>query len=260
MRFDVLTIFPEFYESPLRASILGRAQAAGQIQCHVHNLRDWTTDRHHMIDDTPYGGGGGMVMLAEPLLRAIRDVRARATDALGGARPPLIYLSPQGEMLSRDVAAELAALPGFILLAGAYEGIDERIVELEVDRELSIGDYVLTSGDPAALVVINSVARRLEGVLGNPDSVPHDSFEGDLLDFPHYSRPDAVEGLAVPPVLLSGHHAHVARWRRDRQLERTVRRRPDLLARARLDKHDLKFLRSIGWEPPAGEQRKMDPC
>lgn len=256
MRFDVLTIFPEFYESPLRASILGRALDAGQVACRVHNIRDWAAGRHQTTDDTPYGGGGGMVMMADPLLAAIRAVRAEAAAELG-ERPPLVYLSPQGEPLSRNLVAELAALPGMILLSAAYEGIDERVAELEVDREISIGDYVLTSGDPAALVLINAVARRIEGVLGNPDSAPADSFEDGLLDFPHYTRPETVEGLAVPPVLLSGHHANVALWRRRRQLERTARRRPDLLARAPLSDADRRWLREQNLWPPAEHE---PPC
>lgn len=256
MRFDLLTIFPEFYESPLRASILGRALEAGQISCRVHNVRDWAEGRHQCTDDAPYGGGGGMVMMTAPLLKAIRAVRAEAEAELG-VRPPLVYLSPQGEPLNRDIVARLASEPGLILLSAAYEGIDERIVRLEVDREISIGDYVLTSGDPAALVLLNAVARRIEGVLGNPDSAPADSFEDGLLDFPHYTRPEVIEGLAVPPVLLSGHHAKVAEWRRHQQLERTARRRPDLLARAPLTDADRKWLRQQGLWPLPGDDA---PC
>ena len=261
MRFDLLTLFPEFFESPLRASILGRARGAGLLDCHLHNIRDWATDKHHMTDDTPYGGGGGMVMMAEPLLRCIREVRARCGEAVGG-RPPVVYLSPQGEPLSRRLVTELAELPGLILLCGAYEGIDERVAELEVDREVSIGDYVLTSGEPAALVLLNAVARRIEGVLGNPASAPADSFEDGLLDFPHYTRPEQVEGLAVPPVLLSGHHANVARWRRERQLERTARRRPELLARLELAKEHLKFLKGLGLWPVRDHEHEREgrPC
>jgi tRNA (guanine37-N1)-methyltransferase len=246
MRFDLLTIFPEFFEGPLNASILGRALKAGKIECQTHNIRDWTTDKHHCTDDAPYGGGGGMVMLAEPLLHAIRDVRARAAAATGESRPPLIHLSPQGEVLSRNLVRELAALPSLILLCGSYEGIDERVVELEVDREISIGDYVLTSGELPALVLLNAVVRHIEGVLGNPDSAPNDSFENGLLDFPHYTRPETFEGLAVPPVLLSGHHAKIVRWRREQSLLRTARRRPDLLAKVELSKQDKKFLKERG--------------
>ncbi|MCL5269461.1 MAG: tRNA (guanosine(37)-N1)-methyltransferase TrmD [bacterium] len=251
MRFDVLTIFPEFFEAPLRTSIIGRAMQAGKVECRTHNIRDWTAgDKHHCTDDAPYGGGGGMVMLAEPLLRAIRAVRGEAAEASGAPRPPVIYLSPQGEILSQRIVCELAELPAVILLCGTYEGIDERVVDLEVDREISIGDYVLTSGEPAALVLINAVARRIEGVLGNPASAPNDSFEEGLLDFPHYTRPETVEGMAVPPVLLSGHHANIVRWRREQALERTARRRPDLLARVTLTRADRRFLAERGFPAP----------
>ena len=173
MRFDLLTIFPEFFDVPLRSGIMGRAINSGCIVCRAHNIRDWTIDKHHCTDDAPYGGGGGMVMLAEPLLRCIRDVRRQA-EAVGQERPPLIYLSPQGETLNHRLVRELAQLPGLLLLCGAYEGVDERVVELEVDREISLGDYVLTGGELPALVLINAVARHIEGVLGNPDSAPND--------------------------------------------------------------------------------------
>jgi tRNA (guanine37-N1)-methyltransferase len=246
MRFDVLTIFPEFFDAPIQSGVFGRALKAGKIGVHVHNIRDWTTDKHHCTDDAPYGGGGGMVMLAEPLLASIRDVRAQAAEATGAPRPPLIYMSPQGETLSRDLVRELAEIPSFILLCGSYEGIDERVAQLEIDREISIGDYVLTGGELPALVIMNAVARHIEGVLGNPESAPNDSFENGLLDFPHYTRPEVIEGLAVPPVLLTGHHANIVRWRREQALERTARRRPDLLARVRLRKDDVKFLMDKG--------------
>ena len=260
MRFDILTIFPDFFDSPLRASLMGRALEAGRIQCQVHNIRDWTTDKHHCTDDSPYAGGGGMVMLAEPLLRAIRAVRGQVAEATNVERPPVVYLSPQGEPLNNRLVAELAASPTLILLCGSYEGIDERVVDLEVDREISIGDYVLTGGEPAALVLINSVARQIEGFVGNPDSVPNDSFENGLLDFPHYTRPEVVEGLAAPPVLLSGHHANIVQWRRRQSLERTARRRPDLLARAPLTDEDRRWLAENGlWPPPANPSQTIDP-
>jgi tRNA (guanine37-N1)-methyltransferase len=292
VRFDILTLFPEFFDGPLRTSLLGRARTAGLIDCHVHNIRDWATDKHHVTDDAPYGGGGGMVMLAEVLLKCVREVREQAAGEIKSEIrnpksetssndrisetdnresqdrgpnsqpddsnpkstiphsafriPHLIYLSPQGEPLTRRVVCELAEAPGLMLLCGAYEGIDERVAEMEVDREISIGDYVLTSGEPAALVLINAVARRLEGVVGNPESVPNDSFEGGVLDFPHYTRPETVEGRAVPPVLLSGHHAKIDEWRRRQQLERTARRRPDLLAGAELTEADREYLRGLG--------------
>ncbi len=255
MRFDVLTIFPEIFKSPLRASILGKAIEAGKIDCRLHNIRDWTTDKHHCTDGAPYGGGGGMLMLAEPLLRAIGDVRARAETALGN-RPPLIHLSPQGEPLGSPLIERLSGFPGMLLLCGSYEGIDERVVELEVDHEVSIGDYVLTGGELPALVLINAVARRIEGVLGNPNSAPNDSFENGLLDFPHYTRPEQVDGLAVPPILLSGHHANIEQWRRRQSLERTARRRPDMLARAPLTDEDRRWLAEQDLWPPPGPEGK----
>ncbi len=255
MRIDVITLFPEFFGEPLRTSVVGRAVAAGRLAVHLHNPRDWTTDKHRCTDDAPYGGGGGMVMLAEPLLRAIRAVRG-AAEAESALRPPVIHLSPQGERLTQPLVRELASLAGIILLCGNYEGIDERVIELEVDREISIGDYVLTGGELPALVVINAMARHVEGVLGNPSSAERDSFEDGLLDFPHYTRPETVEGLAVPPVLLSGHHARIEAWRRQRQLERTARRRPDLLARAALTDEERRWLAQQGLWPPKGDA----PC
>lgn len=245
MQFDILTIFPEAIEPLTESSILGRAQRAGHIDVQCHQLRDWTTDKHHSTDDTPYGGGGGMVMLAEPLLRAIRDVKGQQ-ESKTGQRPPVVYLSPQGETLNRQIVTELAAQPGLVLVCGTYEGIDERVAELEIDREISIGDYVLTGGEIAAVVLINAVARHIEGVLGNAASLQNDSFENGLLDYPHYTRPEAVEGLGVPEVLLSGHHAKIDQWRREQSLERTARRRPDLLAKASLDKKDIAYLRKLG--------------
>jgi tRNA (guanine37-N1)-methyltransferase len=253
VRFDLLTIFPEFFEAPLRTSILGRALEAGRIDVRAHDIRAWATDKHHCTDDAPYGGGGGMVMLAEPLLAAIRAVRAESAEATG-QQPRVIHLSPQGRVLTREVVAELAAGPPLVLVSSSYEGIDERVAELEIDEELSIGDYVLTGGELPALVVLNAVARRIPGVLGNPASAVNDSFENGLLDCPHYTRPETVEDMSVPPVLIGGHHANIERWRRDQSLERTARRRPDLLARAELSKDDLRFLRERGlWPLPENE-------
>lgn len=268
MRFDVITIFPEFLEQAWQTSILGRALTAGKIECQAHNLRDWTTDKHHCTDDAPYGGGGGMVMLADPLLRCIRDVRRQAAEALVTTaettlspdhptpRVPVVYLSPQGEVLNHQLVHELSQAPGLILLCGNYEGIDERVAELEVDREISIGDYVLTGGELGALVIINAVARHIEGVLGNPTSAARDSFENGLLDFPHYTRPEVIEDLRVPEILLSGHHAKIEQWRREQSLRRTFLRRPDLLQNVTLSKADRKFLASISDEK-AGEAKAL---
>lgn len=272
VRVDVLTLFPEFFDSPLRASMLGRAIASGVIDVRPRQIRDWTTDKHRMTDDTPYGGGGGMVMKAESVTAAVRAVReevaaemasrtnsgldsgsassAGAAPAPAPFRPPVIYMSPQGEPLTARLVDELAALPAMILLCGSYEGIDERAVEKVVDREISIGDYVLTGGEVAALVVTNAVFRKLPGALGNESSHERDSFENGLLDFPHYTRPEIFEGLGVPEVLMTGHHAKVEEWRRQMSLVRTARRRPDLLARAPLTEADRAFLRAQGFTPP----------
>lgn len=245
MRFDVLTLFPEVFDSPLKASIMGRAIETGAVQIRLHQIRDWTDDKHRVVDDAPYGGGGGMVMKAGPVVEAIRAVKkelAESPDQGRGEAPsdsaadqaPVIYMSPQGERLDNKLADELAALPGLILLCGNYEGIDERAIELEVDREISIGDYVLTGGEYAALILMNAVIRKVPGVLGNAASAPNDSFEQGLLDFPHYTRPEVFEGLSVPEVLLSGDHGKVDAWRREQSVVRTAKRRPDLIDSADL--------------------------
>lgn len=241
MRFDVLTLFPEVFDSPLKATILGRAIEGGLIQVALHDIRDWATDKHRVVDDAPYGGGGGMVMKPEPVTAAVRAVRELAGAESEGV--PVVHLSPQGELLRAPLVRELAALPGLILLCGSYEGIDERAIECVVDREISIGDYVLTGGELAALVLINAVARRVPGVLGNEASAPNDSFEAGLLDFPHYTRPAEFEGMAAPEILLGGHHAEIEKWRRRQALERTARRRPDLLEGAALSEEERRWIK-----------------
>lgn len=247
MRFDVLTLFPEFFQSPLDSGMMKRAIEANFIGIQVHNIRDWTTDKHHVCDDTPYGGGGGMVMKPEPVVAAVRDVQGRS--GASESKPPVIHMSPQGRPLTAAVVDELVNLSGMILLCGNYEGIDERAIDAVVDEEISIGDYVLTGGELAALILMNAVARKVPGVLGNESSAPNDSFEDGLLDFPHYTRPEVFEGVPVPAVLSSGHHGKIAEWRRRQSLLRTARRRPDLLAKARLTKSDEKFLReNLGGE------------
>lgn len=229
------------FESPLKSSILGRAAGAGLIEVVLHQLRDWTDDRHRTVDDMPYGGGGGMVMKPEPVVRAVRAVRERLGNP-PASRVPTIYLSPQGEPLSAELVNELSALPGLVLLCGSYEGVDERAIEAVVDREISIGDYVLTGGELPALVLINAVARKLEGVLGNATSAPNDSFEQALLDFPHYTRPEEFEGRRAPEILFSGHHAKIAEWRRRQSILRTALRRPDLLDRTGLSSGERAWL------------------
>lgn len=242
MRFDILTLFPEAFESPMSVSIVGAARESGLVSIHLHQLRDWTEDRHHTADDTPYGGGGGMVMKPEPVVKAVRAVKSESEEL---AAAPVIYMSPQGEVLTTAIADELAKLSAVILLCGSYEGIDERAIEAVVDREISIGDYVLTGGELAAMVLVNAVVRKLPGVVKNIASVERDSFEDGLLDFPHYTRPEVFEGKRVPEVLLSGHHAKVEEWRRREALKRTLLRRPDLLENATLSDKDRKLLDSI---------------
>lgn len=249
MRFDILTLFPAMFQGPLTESILKRAQQAGRIEIHLHDIRQWTTDRHRTADDTPYGGGAGMVMKAEPLAAAIRAVRA--TDDRPGVT---ILLTPDGELLTQQIVRELATLPRLLLVCGHYEGIDERVRETLIDRELSIGDYVLTGGELAAMVVVDAVARLVPGVIDS-ESIVEESHSDFLLEYPHYTRPAVWEGRAVPPVLLSGHHGEIARWRRAERLRRTLARRPDLLARAAvagvLTKADLALLAELGWRPKA---------
>lgn len=233
MRFDVFTLFPEFFAGPLTSSILKRGQQAGAIEIGVHNIRDWTTDKHHVCDDAPFGGGAGMVMKAGPVAASIEDVLKfnAGPDENGNktAPPcPVILMTPQGRPFSQSVARELSAQPHIALLCGHYEGIDERAVDLLVTGEISIGDYVLTGGETAALVVIEAVARLVPGVLGNAQSALEESFSDGLLEAPHYTRPAVWRGQGVPDVLLSGHHAEVEKWRRREALKRTLQRRPDL--------------------------------
>jgi len=226
VRIDVLTIFPRLFAPFLEESILGSALRRGLLTVSVHDLRDWTQDRHRSVDDAPYGGGPGMVLRPEPLVAAI--------EALAGPKGParkarVVLLSPQGSRLDQAGLATLAHEEHLVLVCGRYEGVDQRAIDLAVDAELSVGDYVLSGGEVPALVVVEGVARLLPGVVGNPESVAHESFQAGLLEGPHYTRPPIFGGLAVPEVLRSGDHAAVARWRAEQARERTRARRPDLL-------------------------------
>ena len=224
MHFDVFTLFPGVIQPYLDSSILQRAKENGLIQVALHNIRDWTSDRHHVTDDAPYGGGGGMVMKVEPIFAAVESVL--------GAPPayPLIYLSPQGRPFSTAVARELAQIPRLGLLCGRYEGIDERVIEHLVTDQISIGDYVLTGGELPALVLIDAITRFIPGALGDPDGADDDSFgESGLLEYPHYTRPEDFRDWKVPEILLSGNHALIAKWRKEQALMRTRKQRPDLL-------------------------------
>jgi tRNA (guanine37-N1)-methyltransferase len=236
--FDLLTLLPAACRAYLDASILGRAQKAGLIAVRVTNIRDFARDRHRTVDDAPYGGGGGMVMMPGPLAEAVESLPAEPPA-------PVVLMSPQGERLTQGLAEELARLPRLILVAGRYEGVDERFRRLVVDRELSLGDFVLSGGELAACAVVDAVSRLLPGVLGGETSAAADSFGDGLLEHPHYTRPPEFRGLGVPEVLTSGDHAAVARWRRRESLRRTLRRRPELLAWAALDAGDRELLAEV---------------
>jgi len=229
LRIDVVTIFPELFDAFLRTSIVGIAREAGALEVTTHDLRGFTTDRHRTVDDAPYGGGPGMVMKPGPLVEAI-EVLAGAKGEERRAR--VLLLSPQGERLDQARIAQMAGERHLVLVCGRYEGVDQRVIDLAVDEEISIGDYVLSGGEVPAMAVIEAVARLLPGVLGNPESAGSDSFEQGLLEGPQYTRPAVFRGRAVPDVLLSGNHAAVARWRSEQARETTRRRRPDLLRRA----------------------------
>ncbi len=226
LRIDVITIFPELFERFLEASILGSARREGQIALAVHDLREWAGDRHRTVDDIPYGGGPGMVMKPEPLVEAIEAVSGRRST---GRRGCVILLSPQGARLDQEKVAELAREEHLVLVCGRYEGVDQRVIDLAVDEEISIGDFVLSGGEVPAMVVIEAVTRLVPGVLGNPRSVETESFQDGRLEGPQYTRPAEYRGQMVPEVLRSGDHGEIERWRRERALERTKRRRPDLL-------------------------------
>ena len=227
MRFDVLTLFPEMMESIFSASILGRARTAGLLDVHCVDIRDFTKDKHRKVDDTPYGGGYGMVMTCQPAVDCIRHVKAQAE---GTTR--VIYLSPQGQVLTQQKAKELCSYDRLILLCGHYEGIDERIIELEVDEEISAGDYVLTGGELPAAILVDCVARMQDGVLANRECYEKESLSDGLLEHPQYTKPRVFEGLEVPEVLVNGNHALQEKWRREQALERTKRKRPDLYEKA----------------------------
>ena len=223
MRFDVVTLFPEMIRTLFEHGVVGRAVDSGRVRLETWNPRDYATDRHGTVDDRPYGGGPGMVMKVEPARTAIRAAREAAQPA------PVVYLTPQGRPLTSGVAAELAGRERLILLCGRYEGVDERLIELEVDEELSVGDYVLSGGELPAMVVMDAVSRLVPGVLGHEESAARDSFAGGLLDCPHYTRPEVVDGRRVPEILTSGDHGAVEQWRRRQALEKTWIKRPDLL-------------------------------
>lgn len=229
LRLDVITIFPDFFRGALDQGILNRARSSGLVQVDTHDLRRWTTDKHHTVDDRPFGGGDGMVLKPDPIFSAVGDLTGASTreDYPAGVR--VILLSPQGRVFNQQLAEDLSRASQVVLICGRYEGVDERVAEALVTDEISIGDYVLSGGEPAALVVIDAVIRLLPGALGSETSAVHESFSESLLDHPQYTRPPEIRGLRVPDILLTGNHAEIARWRRDQAIKKTQRNRPDLL-------------------------------
>lgn len=256
-RYDVITLFPEMFAALTGSGITRRAIDRGLYALGFHNPRDFTSDPHRTVDDRPYGGGPGMVMLAEPLTQAIRAARAAQERALGRSGR-VIYLSPQGRRLEQEVVLELAAEPALVLLCGRYEGVDQRLIDREVDEELSLGDFVLSGGELPAMVLLDAIVRQLPGALNTADSAQEDSFADGLLDCPHYTRPERYEDERVPEVLLSGNHAAIRRWRLKQSLGRTWLRRPDLLAARQLSKTELKLLEEFRQEQ-AGTQDALEP-
>jgi tRNA (guanine37-N1)-methyltransferase len=242
MQFDVFTLLPEVFPAYLNSSILQRAQEHGLLDVRVHNIRDFAKSKHHVTDDEPYGGGGGMVMKVEPVFEAIENIL--------GSPPacPIILLTPQGRVFNQKIAFELVQHTHIALLCGRYEGIDERIRENLVSDEVSIGDYVLTGGELPALILIDALTRLLPGVLGDPDGALDDSHASGLLEYPHYTRPPEFRGWVVPEILLSGDHAKIEKWRREQSLRRTLKRRPDLLESAPLSDNDRRVLNKITGE------------
>ncbi|HSC96348.1 MAG TPA: tRNA (guanosine(37)-N1)-methyltransferase TrmD [Burkholderiales bacterium] len=240
-QFDVVTLFPEMFEAVTESGVTGRARERKLFELVLWNPRSFAANSYRTVDDRPYGGGPGMVMMVEPLEKAITAARQRQKSA-GVKRSRTIYLSPQGRRLDHRLVMEYASLQGLVLLAGRYEGVDERLIGRAIDEELSIGDYVLTGGELAAMVVMDAVVRQMPGVLGDADSAGQDSFVNGLLDYPHYTRPEVYEGEAVPEVLLSGNHADIARWRLKQALGRTWRRRPELLEARGLSDEERELL------------------
>ncbi len=240
MRFDILTLFPDMFKGPFDESIIRRGQDKGLIQIGLHQIRDYALDRHHTVDDSPYGGGAGMLMKPEPLAASIEGARRFNPEAT------VLLTTPQGKPLKQGLAQELSLKSGLLIICGRYEGVDERIREQYVDMEISVGDYVLSGGELAAMVIVDTVTRLIPGVLGSDESAITDSFSDSLLEYPQYTRPPVFKGLKVPEVLLSGNHAEIARWRREQALIRTAENRPDLLKQANVTDKELLFLRSTG--------------
>lgn len=240
MKIDILTLFPDMFKGPFSESMIKLALEKGLVEIDIHNIRDYAVDRHRTTDDYPYGGGAGMVMKVEPLVSCLEAVRKRRTDS------KIVLTSPRGRLFTQSVARELAGEEALTIICGRYEGVDERVSELFVDEEISIGDFVLTGGEPAAIVIVDAVARLIPGVLGSCESAADDSFSNGLLEYPQYTRPPEFRGMEVPSVLLSGNHGEIARWRRRESLKKTLIVRPDLLIGLELSREDSEYLTSLG--------------
>jgi tRNA (guanine37-N1)-methyltransferase len=266
MKFEIVTIFPDFFSGPLDYGIVRRAREAGLIEILLHDLRDFTTDKHRTVDDRPFGGGEGMVLKPEPLFKCVESLGVASRDERlsGNAKETVILLSPQGRIFTQAVAQELAGLERIVMICGRYEGVDERVAEALADREISIGDYVLSGGELAAAIIVDAVARLVPGALGNSASAQQESFtagaragaegpdstcaSGGLLDYPHYTRPAEFRGMAVPELLIGGNHEQIRKWRRRKALEKTLKNRPDLLVRKVLAEADRKLLAELELE------------
>lgn len=240
MRIDIMTLFPDMCLAYLNSSVIGRARSAGIVQIECTDIRDYTTDKHRRVDDSPYGGGMGMIMQAQPIYNCYQDICRKA-----GAKPHLIYLTPQGKTLTQERVKELAKLDHLALLCGHYEGVDERVIEELQPEEISVGDYVLTGGELPALIVADAVSRMIPGVLSSDECFTEESHYSSLLEYPQYTRPFEWRGRQVPDVLITGHHANVEKWRREQALKRTADRRPDMLEKAQLSENDMKFLSDL---------------
>jgi len=236
LRIDIITIFPEMFRGPFDVSILKKAQDRGFVEIKVHNLRDFTEDKHRTVDDYPYGGGSGMVMKPEPIFKAVRTLRKEKSE--------VILLSPSGDLFNQKIAEELSKKDHLILICGRYEGVDERVKEI-ITREISIGDYVLTGGEIPAMVLVDAIVRLIPGVLGDPNSLKEESFQWGILEYPQYTHPREFEGMEVPEILLSGNHKEIRRWRRKEALRKTFLKRPDLLEKVELTQEDLELLEEI---------------
>ena len=240
INFHVLTLFPEMIMQGINTSITGRAMEKGYININAVNIRDFSNDKHNHVDDYPYGGGAGMIMQPEPIYKAYKSI----TDGMEG-QPRVIYLTPQGKVFNQAMAEEFAGEKDLIFLCGHYEGVDERVLEMIVTDYVSIGDFVLTGGELPAMVMIDAISRKVEGVLGNDISSEIETFYDNLLEYPQYTRPEEFMGMRVPDILLSGHHGNIEKWRREKSLERTLKNRPDLLENANLDKSDIEYLSKL---------------